>query len=176
MNIMTMLYLFISLFASQLLLATPCVIEKEQVENRQEPPSLELNKTIIESPDPETTKAQWTNVDFTLEDAQHDVDTCRRVSMYASLKGLGLSEEIIAPDGFNAYQCKGKCSSTQRKKFPNRSGLMALLEKKKGIEIDDEACCVPTKLAPISVVVYKKNGQIVLRTFDGMVVEECGCE
>ena len=78
-NIMTMLYLFISLFASQLLLATSCVIEKEQVENSEEPPSLELNKTISESPDPETTEAPWTNIDFTLEDAEHDVDTCQGV-------------------------------------------------------------------------------------------------
>ena len=96
--------------------------------------------------------------------------------MYASLTGLDLSDEIIAPDGFNAYRCKGKCSSTLRKKFPNRSGLMALLEKKKGIEINDEACCLLTKLAPISVIFYQKNGQIVLRKFGGMVVEECGCE
>ena len=157
---------------------TPFVIEKEQVENSDEPPSFELNKTISKSPDPKTTEAPWSNVEFPLEEAEHDVDvdTCRRVSMYASLKELGLSEDIMAPDGFNAYQCKGKCSSTQRKKFPNRWAIMALLEKKKGIEIDDEACCVPTKLAPISALVFEKNGYIVLKTFDEMVVEECGCE
>ena len=172
-----MLYLFLPLFASQLLLVTPSVIEKEQVENSEEPPSFELNTKTIWSPDPKTTEAPWSNVEFPSEEAEHDVDvdTCRRVSLYASLKELGLSEEIIAPDGFNAYQCKGKCSSTQRKKFPNRWAIMALLEKKKGIEIDDEACCVPTKLAPISALVFE-NGQIVLKTLDDMVVEECGCE
>ncbi|XP_020614109.1 embryonic growth/differentiation factor 1-like [Orbicella faveolata] len=170
-----MLYLFLSLFVSHLLLVTPFVIEQKQVENREEPPSLPVNKTISESPDPKTTEAPWTNVEFPLEEAENDFGTCRKVGMYVSFAELGLSNEIIAPDGFNAYQCKGKCSSTQQKKFPNRSAIMALLEKKKGIEGDDEACCVPTKLSPISVIVYERNGHIVLRKFDDMVVEECGC-
>ena len=175
-NIMMMLSLFLWLFASRLLLVTPFVIEKEQVQNSEEPPSLEVNKTISEFPDPTTTEAPWTNVEFPLAEAEHDVDTCRKVSMYISFPELGLSDEIITPWRFDAYQCKGKCSSTQRKKFPNRSALMALLEKKKGIEIDDEACCVPTKLAPISALVFEKNGHIVLKKFDDLIVEECGCE
>ena len=53
---------------------------------------------------------------------------------------------------------------------------MVLLKQKKGIEINDEACCVPTKLAPISALVFEKNGHTVLKKFDDMVVEECGCE
>ena len=173
---MMMLYLFLSLFVSQLLLVTPCVIEKEQEENREEPPSLEVNETISESPDPNTTEAPWTNVEFPLVEVEHDVETCRKVGMYISFPELGLSNDIILPDGFNAYRCKGKCSSTQQKRFPNRSALMALLKKKKGVEIDNEPCCVPTKLAPISVIVYEKSGRIVLRKFDDMVVEECGCK
>ena len=205
-NIMMMLSLFLSLFASLLLLVTPFVIEKEQVQNGEEPPSLEVNKTISEFPDPTTTiekeqvqngeeppslevnktisefpdptttEAPWANVVFPLAEAEHDVDTCRKVSMYVNFTELALSGKIIAPGGFDAHQCKGKCSSTQRKKFPNRSALMALLEKKKGIAIDDEACCVPTKLAPISALVFEKNGHIVLKKFEDLVVQECGCE
>jgi growth differentiation factor 1/3 len=53
---------------------------------------------------------------------------------------------------------------------------MALLEKKTGIKIDDKACCVPTKLGPISTLFFEKNGNVVLKKFDDMVVEECGCE
>ena len=192
---MMMLSLFLSLLASRLLLVTPFVIDKEQVENIEEPPSLEVNKTT----DPKTPEAPWTNVEFPLAaeaeqaeqaeqaefpfaeaeqagQAEHDVDTCRKVSMYVNISELALSDEIIAPRGFDAFQCKGKCSSTQRKKFPNRLALMTLLQKKKGVEIDDEACCVPTKLAPISALVFEKNGHIVLKKLDDLVVEECGCE
>ena len=173
-----MLYLFLSLFVSQLLLVSPYVIEQDQVENREEPPSLEANKTISdpESPDPKIPEAPWIDVRFPLDEVEHDIGTCRKVPMFVSFADIGLSDEIIAPDGFNAYQCKGKCSSTQQKKFPNRSAIMALLEKVKGVEIDDAACCVPTKLAPISVIVHERNGHIVLRKFDDMVVQECGCE
>ena len=174
-----MLYLFVSLFASQLLLVTPCAIsEKGKVENRKEAQLLEAYKTISELPIPKTGKAPWKNVGFTPGKGQREVDTCRKVySSYISFKDLGLSEEIIAPVGFNAFQCKGKCSSTQRKKFPNRSSLMALLEKKTGIKVDDEARCVPTKLRPIkSVLLFDKNNKIVVRKFDEVVVEECGCK
>jgi len=173
---MIVVSLCLSLFGSQLLLVTPFVIEKEHVENTDEPPSLEANKTISESLDPKTTEAPWTNVKFPLEEAEHDGDTCRKVAMYVNFTELALSDEIIAPRGFNVFQCKGKCSSTQRKKFPHRSEIMALLEKKKGVEIDDEACCVPTKLAQLSVIVLKKDGYIVLKTFNDIVVQECGCE
>ena len=152
------------------------MIEKEQVENSEEPPSLELNKTISESPDSKTTEAPWSNVEFPLAEAGHDVDTCRKVGLHVSLAEIGLSDDIIAPLGFNAFQCKGKCSSPQRKKLHNHSVIMAMLEKKKGIEIGDETCCVPTKLAGISVLVFEKNGYIALKMFDDMVVKECGCE
>lgn len=177
-KIMTMLYLFVPLFTSQLLLVTPCAItEKEKVEHREETEVLDVYKTILESPDPKTGEAPWTNVNFTLGKGQHDVDTCRKVGMYVSFQSLGLSDKIIAPGGFSAHFCKGKCSSSQRKKFPNRSTLMALLEKKKGIKVDDdEACCVPTKLGPISVLLFDGNDNIVLQKFDDMVVEECGCK
>ena len=171
MNIMTKLYLFLSRFASQLLLVTPCVIEKEQAENREEPPSLEVNKTT----NPKAPEAPWSEVHFPLEEAEHAGGSCRKVDMYVSFAEIGLSDYIIAPEGFDAFQCKGNCSSAQRKKFPNRWALVALLKEKKGIEIDDEVCCVPTKLAPISALVFE-NGNTVLKMFDDMVVEECGCE
>jgi len=175
---MTMLHLFLTLFASQFILVTPRAIEREQVGYREEPPSLEANKTISdpESSDPKIPEAPWTDVRFPLDEAEHDIGTCRKVPMYVSFADIGLSDEIIAPDGFNAYQCKGKCSSTRQKKFPNRSAIMALLEEKKGLKIDDEACCVPTKLSPISALVFQKNGHIVLRKLDDMVVDECGCQ
>ena len=173
-NIMTMLYLFLSLFASQLFLVTPCVVAKEQVENREEPPSLEVKKTMPESPDPKMSDVPWAY--SPLENTGHENDTCQKVGLYVNFVDLDLSETIVAPPGFYAFQCRGKCSLTQRKKFPNRSPLMALLEKKKGIKVDDEACCVPTKLAPITFLYLNKNNKVVLKNIDDLVVEECGCE
>ena len=60
-----------------------------------------MNKTISESLDPKTQdlEAPWTDVEFHLVEAEHDVDTCRKVGMYVSFADIGLSDEIIAPDG-----------------------------------------------------------------------------
>ena len=169
-----MLYLFLSLFASSLLLVTPFVIEKEQIGDSEEPPFIKVNQTTSESPDASTIEVPGSNVESPFEEAEHDVDTCRKVSMYVSFTEIGLADEIISPRGFDAFQCEGSCSSAQRKTFPNRLALMALLKKKKGI--NDVACCVPTKLAPISALVIEKNNHVALKKFDNMVVEECGCE
>jgi len=173
---MMMLYLFLSLFASQLLFVTPCVIDKEQIVNNEhdeEAPSLKVNKSISVSPEPETTEAPWSNVQFPLDKDQHYADNCRKVGLYVNFVEIGLDDCTIAPPGFKAFRCEGKCSSTQRKRFPNRSAIMSLLEKKKGI--NDVACCVPTKLAPITFLVFH-NGSMAMRKFDDMVIKECGCE
>ena len=93
--------------------------------------------------------------------------------MIVNTADLGFLDTIIAPAKFNAYQCKGKCSSTQRKKSVNHSLLKALMEKKKGIE--GEACCVPTKLRPMSFLYIDEHGMVVMRKYNDMIVEECGC-
>ena len=49
------------------------------------------------------------------------------------------------------------------------------LEEKKGIKADSDACCVPTKLRPMTVIYHVENVGFVVRTFDNMIVEECGC-
>ena len=173
-NIMTMLYLLLSLFASQTLLVTSCAIEKDQVKFRGEPPSLEAKKTISKSPDPKISEAPWA-YSFP-EKTERQKDTCHRVPLYVNFISLGLYDDIIAPRGFYVNQCKGKCSSTQRRKFPNRSPIMALLEKKTGLKINDEVCCVPTKLEPLTVLLLDKNNKVVQKKIDDLVVSECGCK
>lgn len=175
-NIMMMLCLFLSLFASQLFLVTSFAIKTEQVESIEEPLSLEVNTTTSESPNLETAEAPWVYGISTQENTEHEDDTCQRVGLYVNFTEVGLSEIIVAPAGFKAYQCKGKCSLTERKKFPNRSPLMALLGEKKGIKTAGESCCVPTKLGSISLLFMDKNEKVVLRNIDDVVVEECGCQ
>ena len=204
-----MLYLFLSLFASQLFVATSSVIGKEEFENgekilsskvnrnsgptdpntlkirgvrgdlppevesREETTSCKENATVSERTDPEVLKTPRLHGEIPSEKGEHKVDNCRRVSLYVDFIDLGLSDTINAPSGYNAYQCKGKCSTTQ--KFLNRALLLDLMEKKKGIKTEGEACCVPTKLQPLSILTVDERENVVLRTFEDMVVEECGC-
>lgn len=79
---------------------TPCVIEKEQAENREETPSLEVTKT----PNPKTPEAPWADVRFPLEEAAQGDGTCRKVDMQVSFAEIGLSDYIIAPESFDAFQ------------------------------------------------------------------------
>ncbi|XP_078355688.1 bone morphogenetic protein 7-like [Oculina patagonica] len=185
-----MLFLFLSLLASQLFLVTPSVIREEQVENKEEPRSSEVDRTESESTDrdtppflrpikPEIIKerkchgkcpddAQAQDRDTSPGKAALEVDACRKVDMYVDFETLGWKNWIIYPRGFNAYQCKGRC-------FPrNRSLLNTLIERKNGIKTNGETCCVPTKLKPVRLLFFDKHDNIVLHKYN-MIVEECGC-
>lgn len=37
-------------------------------------------------------------------------------------------------------------------------------------------CCAPTKLAPLDLLYVDDNGDVVMKTFNNMVVEQCGCQ
>ena len=107
------------------------------------------------------------------EKAEHEGDSCRKVDMI--IHTANLSADFIAPKLFNAFQCIGRCSLTQRKNFINHSLIKAIVNKKKGIKTEGEACCVPKKMRPMSTLFVDKNNQIVLKRFENMIVEECGC-
>ncbi|KAB1260032.1 Embryonic growth/differentiation factor 1 [Camelus dromedarius] len=36
-------------------------------------------------------------------------------------------------------------------------------------------CCVPARLSPISVLFFDNSDNVVLRHYEDMVVDECGC-
>jgi len=37
------------------------------------------------------------------------------------------------------------------------------------------ACCVPTELKPLTMLYKDDNGHIVLKSYNEMIVEGCGC-
>lgn len=116
-----------------------------------------------------------TNRDIPPEKAENEFDDCRREDMIVNTTELGLPGKHVTPESFNAYQCKGKCSLKQWKKYIIHSLLKDYLEEKRGIKPSGDVCCIPTKLRPMSVKYYAENGGFVVRTFRDMIVEECGC-
>ena len=103
-------------------------------------------------------------------------DACRKVDMIVHSADLGLSDKFIRPESFNAYQCKGRCSLSQPEKWVLHSLVMRFLKEKKGTKTDGQACCIPTKMRPMTFINYVGNhGSFVMRTFKNMIVEECGC-
>ncbi|KAM6162661.1 growth/differentiation factor 3 [Erethizon dorsatum] len=100
---------------------------------------------------------------------------CHRHQLFISFRDLGWHKWVIAPKGFMANYCHGECplSAAAYLNSSNYAFMQALMQV-----LDPAvppAVCVPTKLSPISML-YQDNGDnVVLRHYEDMVVDECGC-
>lgn len=101
---------------------------------------------------------------------------CQRYPMYVDFKEIGFDSWIEAPGGYNAFYCEGVC------KFPLASHLNASNHAVAQARLNAMnsalvplACCVPTKLSAQSLLYKDDDGRLVLKNFQGMAVDECGC-
>jgi growth differentiation factor 1/3 len=100
---------------------------------------------------------------------------CHRHQLFINFKDLGWHKWVIAPKGFMANYCHGDCpfSLTTYLNSSNYAFMQALMH-----EVDPEvpqATCIPTKLSPISILYQDNNDNVILRHYEDMVVDECGC-
>ncbi|XP_047632498.1 embryonic growth/differentiation factor 1 [Phacochoerus africanus] len=105
---------------------------------------------------------------------------CRARRLYVSFREVGWHRWVIAPRGFLANYCQGKCALPAALSEPggtpalNHAVLRALMHSATpgtaGLP-----CCVPARLSPISVLFFDNNDNVVLRHYEDMVVDECGC-
>lgn len=101
---------------------------------------------------------------------------CRRHPMYVSFNEVGWTEWIVAPVGYQAFYCDGKCP------FPisdylnstNHAIVQTLVNSVMPDRIP-EVCCVPTELSSISMLYLDEQNKVVLKNYQGMVVKACGC-
>ena len=101
---------------------------------------------------------------------------CHREPMYVDFEKLyGRNHYIVAPDGFSAYYCHGVCSGflTRDMKPTNHAILQNLVSLLHSTV--PGPCCVPTKLAKISVLYYDDKKELQLKLMDNMIAKECGC-
>ncbi|KAM4807857.1 protein DVR-1-like [Rhinophrynus dorsalis] len=101
---------------------------------------------------------------------------CKKRRLYVEFKDVGWQNWVIAPRGYMANYCHGECPYplTEILNGSNHAILQTLVHS---IEPDEIPlpCCVPTKMSPISMLFYDNNDNVVLRHYENMAVDECGC-
>ncbi|XP_003465153.1 embryonic growth/differentiation factor 1 [Cavia porcellus] len=105
---------------------------------------------------------------------------CRARRLYVSFREVGWHRWVIAPRGFLANYCQGHCTLPAALPGPgappalNHAVLRALMHAAApgpgGLP-----CCVPARLSPISVLFFDNSDNVVLRHYEDMVVDKCGC-
>ncbi|XP_067416771.1 embryonic growth/differentiation factor 1 [Emydura macquarii macquarii] len=101
---------------------------------------------------------------------------CKPRRLYISFSDVGWENWIIAPQGYMANYCLGECPFplTAELNSTNHAILQTMVHS-----LDPEGtpqpCCVPVRLSPISILYYDNSDNVVLRHYEDMVVDECGC-
>ncbi|CAJ1068352.1 bone morphogenetic protein 10 [Xyrichtys novacula] len=102
---------------------------------------------------------------------------CKKQSLYVEFKDIGWDSWILAPTGYEAFECSGICSFPLTKHVtPTKHAIVQTLVNINSPQKAARACCVPTKLDPISMLYLDDTGVVTYKyKFEGMVVAECGC-
>ncbi|KAF7217109.1 bone morphogenetic protein 10 [Nothobranchius furzeri] len=103
-------------------------------------------------------------------------ESCRRTPLFVDFKDIGWDKWIVQPLGYEAYKCNGVCSPPMTSEVsPTKHAIVQTRLSLKSPERASPACCVPTKLEPITLL-YHDNGVVTFNhKYEGMVVAECGC-
>ncbi|CAH6779723.1 embryonic growth/differentiation factor 1 [Phodopus roborovskii] len=106
---------------------------------------------------------------------------CRMRRLHVSFREVGWHHWVIAPRGFLANFCQGTCTLPEvlpRSGGPpalNHAVLRTLMHAATPTPGAGLPCCVPARLSPISVLFFDNSDNVVLRHYEDMVVDECGC-
>lgn len=101
---------------------------------------------------------------------------CQRHPLYVNFVDVGWNDWIMAPPGYSAFYCNGECPFpiADHLNTTNHAIVQTLMNS---VNADDvpPACCVPTTLDPISMLYLNEHGKVVLKNYQDMVVDGCGC-
>lgn len=103
-------------------------------------------------------------------------DNCRRHALYVDFSDVGWNDWIVAPPGYDAYFCHGECPFplADHLNSTNHAIVQTLVNSVNPAAVP-RACCVPTELSPISMLYVDEYDKVVLKNYQDMVVEGCGC-
>lgn len=100
---------------------------------------------------------------------------CRRHSLYVDFSEVGWNDWIVAPPGYHAFYCQGECPFPLADHLNSTNhAIVQTLVNSVNSNIP-KACCVPTDLSPISLLYLDDHERVILKNYQDMVVEGCGC-
>ncbi|XP_052001468.1 bone morphogenetic protein 4-like isoform X1 [Xyrauchen texanus] len=100
---------------------------------------------------------------------------CRRHALYVDFSDVGWNDWIVAPPGYQAYYCQGECPFPLADHLNSTNhAIVQTLVNSVNTNIP-KACCVPTELSAISMLYLDETDRVVLKNYQEMVVEGCGC-
>ncbi|XP_006894329.1 PREDICTED: bone morphogenetic protein 2-like [Elephantulus edwardii] len=101
--------------------------------------------------------------------------SCKRHPLYVDFSDVGWNDWIVAPPGYHAYYCHGECPFPLADHLNSTNhAIVQTLVNSVNSKIP-RACCVPTELSAISMLYLDENEKVVLKNYQDMVVEGCGC-
>uniref|UniRef100_A0A6V7KCF8 TGF-beta family profile domain-containing protein n=1 Tax=Bracon brevicornis TaxID=1563983 RepID=A0A6V7KCF8_9HYME len=139
------------------------------------PKKRRIRSTQEDSEEPPT--APW------LDARRRRKNPCRKRPLYVDFSTINYDDWIVAPPGYDAYQCMGKCFFP----FPDHLSptkhaivqalVQSALQGNEGAGKNvGKVCCVPTRLAPTSLLYLDASGTLTYQYgYEDMVVVECGC-
>lgn len=103
---------------------------------------------------------------------------CCKQRFYVSFKALGWDDWIIAPPGYYANYCSGKCGNGLHRTpdmFPTYYSHIVHEVRKYNKLNGNQLCCAPLKFSSMSLIYFGPDSKIIKRDLPKMVVDECGC-
>ncbi|KAL3289750.1 hypothetical protein HHI36_023147 [Cryptolaemus montrouzieri] len=104
---------------------------------------------------------------------------CCREMLYVSFADVGWDDWIIKPKGYNAYFCRGSCSTPTSLTLSasEHNGMIQKLIYGRGKKNRPEltTCCAATQFQPLQLVYMDNNKTLTTKLLSNMIVDSCGC-
>ncbi|XP_011307549.1 protein 60A [Fopius arisanus] len=103
-------------------------------------------------------------------------ESCGLRTLYVNFRDIQWEDWIIAPSGFDAFFCSGNCNFPlqTRMNATNHAIIQTLMHLKQPDEVPP-ACCAPIRYSGLSVLYFQDENNVVLKKYQNIVVESCGC-
>lgn len=107
---------------------------------------------------------------------EREVNYCQRHPLYVDFSEVGWNDWIVAPPGYQGFYCKGECPFpiADHLNTTNHAIVQTLMNSVNPNNVPP-ACCVPTTLDAISMLFMNEHSKVVLKNYQDMVVDGCGC-